>query len=269
MDKSAILLSPIEIQPIFEKLFKNDVVIYGRFVRQILIEGTTLPEFSNDKLNTIHCYAKSIYRDIIERDLYVYICDTILYTNKTGSGNVTVTYSITIDECPFMLEILYLRSIIDYSPRFYENELQCIIDIDGLCIDRTGIRSMELFQNTPYLFSYVLNNIRTKMFNFKPSLLRLTKLEKKYIQSLLNNGYVNLNSKITEEYRGKTDILDVCSICYESDNKSYIKLECNHIYHKECLRVSIDLFYTDTSKSYFKCPYCSAEYTETELMIAD
>lgn len=260
-----ILIHPIQKEAIFEKLFKNDIVIYGTFVRQLLIEGKSLKELSKNS-NHIHAYGKAVYRDIVERDLHKYISGQIMYNKKDVSGNFTVIYNIKIDKLSFILQILYVRSIIDYSPKFYENELHSIIDIDGLCIDRTGIRCMELFNNAPYLFSEVLNNINNNIFNFKPTILRLTSLEKKYIQSLLNKNYINTGSKIEEIV---TEPEELCSICYESDDKPYIRLDCNHIYHKECITESINLFYSDPEKIYFKCPYCSNEYIEPELMIAD
>lgn len=265
MNNFTITLKAIEECPIFEKLFKNDVVVYGKFVREILVEGYTLDEFSKNRNRTIHCYAKLIYKDIIERDLYSYIVDSIEYDTKNISNNVTVTYSIKIGNCSFLLEILYVRTIIEFTPKLFENELQCIIDIDALSIDRTGVKCMELFNNTPYLFSEILNNINLKRFNFKPTIIRLSVSERSYVENLLTLGYININSKIEKV---DTDAIKECTICYESDNKEFVKLKCGHCYHKECLQESIELFYSNPKKIYYKCPYCSYEYTETDLIMS-
>ena len=58
---------------IISSLLKNDVIIYGKFVRNILIENISLNDyFSSSSINTITCYAKSMYTPIITRDLNKY-----------------------------------------------------------------------------------------------------------------------------------------------------------------------------------------------------
>ena len=242
MNTFTINLKAIEECPIFEKLFKNDVVVYGKFVRETIIEGYKLDEFSKKRHKTIHWY------------------DT-----KSISNNLTVTYSIKTNNCTFLVEILYVRNIIEFTPKLFENELQCIIDIDALSIDRTGVKCMELFNNTPYLFGEILNNIYLKRFNFKPTIIRLSVYERSYVENLLTLGYINISSKIDTIEK---DTIKECTICYETDSKEFVKLKCGHCYHKECLKESIELFYSNPKKIYYKCPYCSYEYTETDLIMS-
>jgi hypothetical protein len=246
---------------IFEKLLKNDVGLYGRFIRNILLEDKLL---KNIPYKTIHGYAKLIYRDIIERDLYEYIKSTEIFDPPQTLSNMIVTYKIDIDGKLFYLEIIYVRSIIEFQPEYFDNNLQCIIDIDSLVLTRNGISNIEIFGNSPYIFGITLSHIKNKKFKFKAGIYRLSSEEKKYLTFLKENGYVNINTKIEDI---KPDKCNKCSICYDdNDTTSYIKLKCNHIYHKDCLDESVKLFFSKPDNIHFKCPYCAEKYLETELL---
>ena len=74
--------SPIESiynHPIFKSLLKNEVTLYGCFIREILYENVSINEYINYQTNNkmINCYARTVYKEIIERDLDEYIIDRI------------------------------------------------------------------------------------------------------------------------------------------------------------------------------------------------
>jgi len=64
----------------------------------------------------------------------------------------------------------------------------------------------------------------------------------------------------------KTNYIDmVCSICFEKlTDKHIIKLECNHLFHKECL----ESWYNSTSIDAVKsCPLCRDTIVISNLMV--
>ena len=73
MENISIKLNSILDNEFIKRLLKNDVVIYGRFIREILIKGVTMEEYSKSNHNVISCYSKYLYTDIIERDIYPYL----------------------------------------------------------------------------------------------------------------------------------------------------------------------------------------------------
>lgn len=169
-----------------------------------------------------------------------------------------------MDNIPVNLEIIYIRSIVDYEPEFFESDLQSILDIDCLVINRKGIKCIELFGNNPYIFGDIIQNIKNKRFNIKHSINRLTETDKIYLKILKDKGYINNNSCFGKP--DKNDKLE-CSICYDNSDKSeYTKLKCGHIYHTKCIEEAIKIFFSNPEKSCYKCPYCSKEYIETELV---
>ena len=168
MDTFNIDFDKIINNQFFEKLLKNDVGIYGKFIRNILTENKSLKDMQN---STINAYAKLIYKDIIERDLFGYIRKrTEIMSPVESSSSIIVIYEIDIKNIKFNLEIIYVRAIIEFKPIYFEAELQCIIDIDSLVITREGLTCIDLFGN-PYIFSSILNNIKEKKFRFKNGII--------------------------------------------------------------------------------------------------
>ena len=81
---------------------------------------------------------------------------------------------------------------------------------------------------------------------------------------LKDKGYINVKSCFSEIL--EDDKIE-CIICYDNNDKSeYTKLKCGHIYHKKCIEEAIHFFFKDSAKIIYKCPYCSKEYLETELV---
>ena len=80
---------------------------------------------------------------------------------------------------------------------------------------------------------------------------------------LIKDGYKNNNRKMANIE--KTDDLS-CSICYDSIENGFVRLDCGHFYHDSCIREAINTFFAEQSSDYFKCPYCSRRYFHTEVI---
>ena len=81
--------SPIEsiyIHPIFKSLLKNEVTLYGCFIREILYENVSINDYINKQTSDkiINCYARTVFKEIIERDLDEYIIDILPLTSQSS-----------------------------------------------------------------------------------------------------------------------------------------------------------------------------------------
>lgn len=253
---------------VFTKLLKNDVILYGKCVRQLLVENVSMKEYSKTG-HVINCFAQFIFIDIIERDLDKYIIETIRYNTDARNNeyrNLLTSYKLMINDNVYRLDMLYIRPIYDIKKVYlFSNELSCIMDIDGLYISRLNIGCLDIFGNKPYMFNSIISNIDTKQFEIR-KICSLTDDNVRYIQDLQTRGYHNVHSKMY--ILGDTDQPE-CSICYDKEDMDitkYIKLDCGHIYHYECLQTAIKLCFQDKNVDTFNCPYCSTKYSERELV---
>ena len=248
-------------------LLKNDVVIYGKFLRQHFFENISLEEFSKQESNKINCYTKYLYMDLFERDLYPYLFGRTLIEQTGIKKNIIITYEVHVDDLVFKLDMTYVKALNSYYLFSFENDIDCIIDIDSLCLKRTGISCLEIFGNIPIPFFTVVKNIKDKAFSFRALDLILSKPDLQYIRDLISKGYKNINSKLYEIEEGDKN---GCSICYESEESEksdkYLKLGCGHIYHRDCIRECIKNFYLEPTSEYFKCPYCSTLFYHIEIL---
>ena len=65
MEAISINLTEIFDNKFISTLLKNDCVIYGGFVREIVVQGVTLEDYSKKQYNVISCYAKYIFSDMM------------------------------------------------------------------------------------------------------------------------------------------------------------------------------------------------------------
>lgn len=266
MEEVSIKLLEIFDNDLIKALLKNDCVIYGSFVRDVIVQGISLKEYSKKKYNVISCYSRYILSDIIERDIYLYTHLKTGVIETKQSKNTIITYEIEIDNNKFILEILYIRAIYGTNIYNFENDLNCIIDIDSLSLRRCGLYCLEIFYNSPFLFSDVIKNIKNKTFEFKTPLTLLSYEDIKYVQSLKNEGYKNRNNKLKTP--NNVDILE-CSICYDNTDKNinnYSILECGHVYHVKCINEAIKTYFNNFTSEYYSCPYCSSKLLHTEIL---
>jgi hypothetical protein len=258
-----------------KKILKNDGVIYGPFIRRMLLENESFENFAKSKYPIISCYAKYLFLEIFERDLHKYIVNksflSPLSLDNVLNKNVLISYDLEIDETAIILNVLYIRATVGYDIVHFEKELDCVLDIDALSINRTGVFCLDLIGNLPTPLLSICNSINKKKFVFLKRINTLsTKFMLKYCENLVKNGYENLDSVLTKiDYDENNKEKFNCSICYENENnseKKFTQLYCGHIYHEDCLKEAIQVFFDDKKKNLFKCPYCSKKYSEIELI---
>jgi hypothetical protein len=258
-------LETIFDEPFFTNLLKNDVVIFGQAVRELVINGLNLKEFSEKEYNVINAYAKAIFIDIIERDLYKYISRRTIISPGSSNKNTIISYDIEIGKHSFILDIIYVKTILSLNILNFQKDLNCLINIDCLSIKRTGIYILDILDNIPFVFKDLVKEIKKKKFNFIEPLRTLGELNFKYIKEMQKNGYRNLDNVISNF--DATDTCE-CNICYDKDEKmEFVQFPCKHIYHKKCIESAIKVFFSEKKfKRYFKCPYCNTEYSHKEII---
>ena len=253
-------LETIFKEPFFTNLLKNDVVIFGSAVRELVVNGLSLKQFSKKEYNVISSYGKAIFIDIIERDLYEYITRRTVISAGTSGKNTIISYDIEINENTFILDIIYVKTVLSLNLINFQKDLNCLINIDCLCIKRTGVQVLDLLENIPYIFKDILEEINNKRFTFIEPLKSLNVLDYKYISENLDNVLTKVNSKDKDNCE--------CSICYEKDEKlEFVEFPCKHSFHKKCIESAIKVFFSDKKfKKYFRCPYCNYDYTHKEII---
>ena len=252
---------------IINKLLKNDVVIYGKFIRNILIEGILLKDFlSNSPDNIITCYALSAYKNIITRDLDKYtigILDNEPITSSILSH--LIIYIINYKETFFFIHIIYIKS---YSFNYldtYLSKLNIILDIDCLYIDRKHIGLLpDIYENSPIPISKIINNIKNKHFKI---IGKIDKLTYDYIYSLKNKSWINVDNRLKfyndfSQSEKLNIIKEKCGVCYEKFNIFIYKLPCRHYFHIECLNKYIS---NNLDQDFILCPYCTRSYSLINL----
>ena len=249
-------------------LLKNDVIIYGKFIRNILIENMSLNDFfPNGSINTVTCYAKFIYKPIITRDLNEYsigVLDNEPFSNDFIS-DLTV-YTIKYNNKLFLINIVYIKSYEYGILNTYISKLNIPMDIDCLYIDRKTIGVLtEIHSNFPIPINTIINNIKNKSFKI---IGNLTKPLYDYIYNLKKDQWINSDNKVTfyNEFTHKEKLSivnDTCSICYEQFDVFVHRLPCRHYFHINCLE---EYILNNLNSEIIKCPYCTRSYSLIDLI---
>ena len=271
-DKS---IDSIYSHPILSSLIKNEATIYGSFLRSILFENTSIDNYVTNKKQIINGYCRTVFRDIIERDLDEYIqkIHKLPSTNETSRCDF-VTYTLLYNEIQINIEMSYIKSSISYYLTYYRAELDLTVDIDCIYIDRTGLGSLSinsLYDTAPSPFFKIINNIKNKKFKIlsKNNLL-LSSRSYNYISDLKKQGWINIENNLEniDIIKDKDITEQTCAICTEPHNVNTVKLKCGHFYHRECLNGYIDNYIKD--KDYLtknlECPYCTQELNILEVL---
>ena len=248
-------------------LLKNDVIIYGKFIRNILIENMSLNDFfSNGSINTVTCYAKSVYKPIITRDLNKYsvgVLDNEPFNNFISDLTI---YTIKYNTQCFFINIIYIKP---YSYKYLDTyilKLNIHLDIDCLYIDRKTIGLLtEIYSNFPIPINTIINNIINKKFKI---IGKLTKPLYDYINNLKNDQWINSDNKVAfyNEFTHAEKLYivnDQCCICYEQFDIFVYKLPCRHYFHITCLE---EYILTNLNNEIIKCPYCTRSYSLIDLI---
>lgn len=250
---------------IINDLIKNEVTIYGKFLRKILFDNCSIDDYFKDN-NKINGYTRLVFRDIVERDLDKFIKKINNHPNiHTTSRCEFVTYILEYNKSLIQFDMSYIKSNISYYLSYYRAELDITLDIDTIYIDRTGLGSLNinnLYSTAPSPFYKIINNINNKKFKIlsKNNLLINQECYNEII-TLKKQGWTNIDNEIT-----KIDIVkdnerfnEECGICGDTHNTTSIKLPCNHYYHNKCFEGYINNYILQ--KEYLdkelNCPYCT------------
>lgn len=152
---------------------------------------------------------------------------------------------------------------------------------------RRQLLAPEIMYNSPPTNTPIEQNIEERPRNFiysrrnaitpENDSLWVTDFSRRITDNLLNSFFTNFNDFVEEQFQNYNDLEDVkvtlsedefnklestvdesllqdnlsCNICLEEINKedSLIKLKCNHIYHKNCIKEWL-------TKQSTKCPNC-------------
>lgn len=247
---------------LFQMILKNDFVIYGSILTNILSGKKTLEDYRDNHVfnNSISIYGKFSYREILERDIREFIIKPILLGNELYSKTVLVSYTLLIDDIEFILDVLYIKNdVIDSCINFY-NELLITVTLDKLILNRKGLNVIDNKIGTPNPFLEILREIKNKEFRVIVKLNPFTKKQCKYLKYLRKLGYKNKDSIIRPYYKKDKK----CNICYDTEYRQFSILECNHVFHKKCLEKAIDESLKESHT--FNCPYCNKKYLNFEVL---
>ena len=249
---------------IIYSLLKNDAIIYGKFVRNILIEEISLTQFlSNSPDNIITCYASSTYKNIITRDLDKY---TVGIFDTESIHNNLIIYTINHKDTFFFIHIIYINSFLFNNLEMRLSKLNISLDIDCLYLDRTNIGLLtNIYDNAAIPISNIINNIKNKHFKI---INKIDKLSYDYINTLKNESWINIDNHLTF-YNDFTDqekskiINEKCALCYDKFNIFIYKLPCGHHFHIDCLNSYVS---NNLGSDHILCPYCTRRYSLLNLI---
>ena len=248
--------------PVFNMILKNDFVIYGSILKDILAGKTGMDDYNSCTAleNTISIYGKFGYREILERDIGEFIVRPMLIGNEVYSKTVFISYTLLINNIEFVLDVLYIKNNIIHSCIGFYNELLITVSIDKLQMNRCGISVIDNKLGTENPFMDILSEISKKEFSILNTINPFTKIQCQYLRTLRDLGYKNKNYSIIP--CSKKDAK--CNICYDTEHKLFSRLECKHIFHTKCLGQAIEEALKDSIT--FSCPYCSIKYPNYEVL---
>ena len=255
---------------LLNSLLKNDCIIYGEFIRNILLEDITVEKFLllYSTNNYIKCFASYKYKEIIERDLNKYTSSCIDEIEYGFNINIDKkTYIIKDNKFYYFLEIIYIKTYTHLITQKSVIQKYIDLDIDSLYIDRNGIGLLtSIYSTHPNPFFKVINNIKNKKFKITPDTVTLKTYET--ILKLKKSGWNNVDSyfkcydAFTEEEK-KYVSTNNCGICYQKFDTQVIKLPCNHYFHVECFSQYIS---SNLNQNIILCPYCVRRYSIKNLI---
>lgn len=247
---------------LFKMILKNDFIIYGSILNEILNGNSNLDYFRklSASENTITCYGKFCYREILERDIGEFIYKPLLLGNEPYSKTILLSYSILIENIKFNLMVLYIKNdIIDNTINFYK-DLHLTTSLDKIQLSRLGLSVMDnkIGSKTPFIDLW--NQISKKEFNVILKPKPFTNSQCDILKSLKKKGYKNLDCIIKPYYKKDQQ----CSICYDDEFRQFSQLECGHVFHKKCLELAVEEALKDSHT--FSCPYCNNKYLNFEVI---
>ena len=260
MEGFSFIEHPFFNSEVCQSLFNLDFTIYGRFIRQAMTN--TVPE----NLRVINCYGKISLRSILEKTISKFTISHSVLTPLSLSyiRNTIVNYTVELDGNKYLLDIIYINDLQIDNFNYFEKDLSCIINVDSLYLknNELGIITDKVIEiNNEFKLKDIIEDIKFKRFRIRNLNISLKPKEINYINSLINEGYRNMNRKYSRYIHNYE-----CKICYEDNNEIFSELECGHIFHKVCLEEAVKECLNKTQATLFKCPYCQKKYINYEII---
>lgn len=261
--------------PIFYQIIKNNGTIYGTVIRKNIVENIPLDEIFEEPGLIISCFAKLIYKDIIERDLNKWIKSEITI-NTLSSRSQICTYTLVYHNSVFVLDFCFITSDLSFKLKNYQKELNFFLDIDLLYINRHEFGMLEIenvHSREPIPMYKVLNNIKKKKFKIIESNIYIKKTLIEYVLELKKYGWVNSDnillriSDLDEDDAIVTLLKEKCDICKNINDEDTIILPCQHYFHEKCIINYLKSFIDNSDvNDKFKCPYCTKEINIIDIL---
>ena len=228
------LLQNLFQNEIISNIIKNDGLIYGNFVRDIITN-----KFNKKRMYNVNAFAPIIFKKIIERDLFEYTKNINDYSNLLKSSYDVVEYEMVRTNIYNIknITITYMSDIYFSDKEGYlkNADKHIMLDVNSIGIGRKGIKLLHnSSESIPNPFSSMLENIKLKKFKILYNITNEKQLY--YLLNYLDNGWTYDNRMITE-FKGKDFENEKCTICIEmfkSNDIIYLLKDCNHYYHKDC-----------------------------------
>jgi len=246
-------------------LLKNNCIIYGAYVREVLIQN------NNDfyKNYNLRAYTSKYERTHLERDLYDLNMEKNMDLEISSQRFNLVKYILrndNDDENDGSNKIINLNIIYMNRNPLLDNLVKppIILDIDLIQLSRSGISVdsvPSLYYYSPSPFLYILDNIKNKVFNLISTHQIYDIADFKYCRKLEDKGWKNNDAKYKLILNKDYD--DDCSICRTPlMDKRCVKLNCNHYYHVECWDKHIEhQLKENVILTNIFCPLCRKEYS--------
>jgi len=240
-------------------LIKNDCVVYGKIIRDSL--NTSITCLDSVIINAV---SPSIFRTIIERDLYKYIKKKTIIRNTDYKKNLYI-YDCVLNNKKIFLEIFYIPEInIDKISNIRDFVL---FDVDLVSISRNGVSLMYIPNNDleiPNPMLNILNKIKKKQFDIIGKIKHNFDLN--LVLNMIKSGWKNLSSSAKIK-KNTTFLNKKCTICMENFKNSDIILElkCCHFFHRKCWLENI-FQSIEISSCKIKCPMCRQDNLFREII---
>ena len=251
---------------IIELLLKNDIIIYGSFVKEYFILDRDFGDVIGDQ-EMITCMGKLKYMDIIERDFF-HISEECEHVDIKYSKKSTIL-TCKHEDKSYKIQITYVSDgIIPNRSDFNILNFNTLTEHDLFYISRNGFGLLEIpkkWKHCPNPLKEIINNIIEYKFTIIEDEFEKESLER--LLKFIDSGYSNLNRKIKIR-KGSSYLEDECSICKEAylSGETLYKLPCHHMFHSKCWIKKIKLQNLINEPSHTNCPLCRRKYPITQVI---
>ena len=235
-----------------DNLLDYDFNIYGSFIRDTIFDNKDWSYFDQDDPYTITIVGLEKNKKYLETSISNVLISKLplpsstLYTKSEG-----VNYLIKVNNIPFILHVSYFKNLNLKDPIPLSWDIRVVTDLDLLYLNKysLGLFNINSYLLDNYSLIAIARNIINKKFHVVSSCV--TNYDINYIKKLIDQGYTNLDSKIS-----KCLGIHSCAICYDDEDIIYCRLACGHIFHKKCLKEAVTVKLSEPKVYYFNCPYC-------------